>query len=77
MEAKNYLENLKIVMTDVHQNVQHYQVQDKATGKVFVERAVTYDTNDEITAQKCQEDYCEWFRRGGKNLLREYYKANG
>lgn len=73
MEAKKYLENLKILMTDRHQNIQHYQVKDKRTGKVFVERTVVYDTNDFNTAEKCQEDYCEWFRRGGKNIIREYY----
>ncbi len=76
MEAKKYLDNVKILMTDKHQNVQHYQVQDKATGKIFVERAVIYDTNDKLTAKKCQDDYCEWFRRGGKNLLRTFYKVN-
>lgn len=73
-EAIKYLENIKILMLDEKNGVQTYQVRDKETNHTFVERVVLYEIDDKKTAEKCQKDYCEWFREKGKKILEKYYK---
>lgn len=73
-EAIKYLENTKIVLEREDYKFQVWQLQDKATGNIFVERKVLKEETEEKTAEKCQKDYCEWFRTGGRNVVRKYYE---
>ncbi len=70
----NLQDNVKIILIGTENKLATYNIVDKKTNNIVVSRSVrTNETNEEEIAKDCQDDYCEWYRKGGRNKLRDYY----
>ena len=66
-------DNVKIILKEVKEDKQYFEIVDKITNFKFVEDSILDTKNEVENADVCQDYFCKWVRGHGKTILENYY----